>query len=176
MNRATIPLAVFALLVILLAIGLTLNPREVPSPFIGMPAPAFSLPSLHQPERQVTPAQMKGRVWVLNVWASWCTSCRAEHEVVSKLAESGEAPIIGLNYKDRRPDALAWLEQLGDPYSASVMDEKGDTGIDWGVYGVPESFIIDQQGVIQYKHIGPVTEQSLRETILPLVRKLKGGG
>jgi cytochrome c biogenesis protein CcmG/thiol:disulfide interchange protein DsbE len=117
---------------------------------------------------------MKGQVWLLNVWASWCTSCRAEHEVVTRLAATGEVPIVGLNYKDERDAALGWLRRLGDPYKASAVDAQGDVGIDWGVYGVPETFVIDKQGIVQHKHIGPVTDKSVSETILPLVRKLKG--
>jgi cytochrome c biogenesis protein CcmG/thiol:disulfide interchange protein DsbE len=174
MNRSALPLIGFLLLVALLAVGLTLNPREVPSPFVGKPAPAFSLPSLHQPEKLIAPADMKGKVWLLNVWASWCVSCRAEHDVVSKLARTGEVKIVGLNYKDQRADALNWLKRFGDPYVASAMDGLGDTGIDWGVYGVPETFVIDQQGLIQYKHIGPITDKSVEEIIMPLVRKLNG--
>lgn len=175
MKRSSLPLILFILLAILLAIGLTLDPREVPSPFIGKPAPDFSLPKLHNPEQMVSPADMKGKVWLLNVWASWCVSCRAEHKVVTRLANTGEVDIVGLNYKDEYTDALAWLKHFGDPYLFSATDKDGNTGIDWGVYGVPETFVIDQHGIIQYKHIGPVTQQSVDETLLPLVRRLKGG-
>lgn len=174
MIKAVIPLGGFILLVALLAVGLTLNPREVPSPFIGKPAPAFSLPKLHQPDVLMRPGDLKGQVWLLNVWASWCVSCRAEHEVVTRLAKGGEVAIVGLNYKDQRTDALRWLQRFGDPYLTSVMDERGDTGIDWGVYGVPETFVIDKQGLIRHKHIGPITEESVNKVILPLVRELKG--
>ena len=113
-------------------------------------------------------------MWLLNVWASWCVSCRAEHEVVTRLARTGEVPIVGLNYKDERDAALGWLRRLGDPYQVSAVDANGDVGIDWGVYGVPETFVIDQQGVVRHKHIGPLTDQAVNDTILPLVRKLKG--
>ena len=174
MKKFAIPLVVFAVIVGFLAVGLRLDPREVPSPYIGKPAPAFSLPRLSEPGRTIGPADMKGRVWLLNVWASWCVSCRAEHEVVTRLAKTGEVPIVGLNYKDEGDAALAWLRRLGDPYETSAVDAKGDVGIDWGVYGVPETFVIDKDGIIRHKHIGPVTDKSVNETILPLVRQLKG--
>jgi cytochrome c biogenesis protein CcmG/thiol:disulfide interchange protein DsbE len=174
MKKYALPLIVFLVIAGFLAIGLRLDPREVPSPFIGKPAPPFTLPQLHKPEATISPAEMKGQVWLLNVWASWCTSCRAEHEVVTRLAATGEVPIVGLNYKDERDAALGWLRRLGDPYKASAGDAQGDVGIDWGVYGVPETFVIDKQGIVQHKHIGPVTDKSVSETILPLVRKLKG--
>ena len=174
MKKYALPLIVFLVIAGFLAIGLKLDPREVPSPFIGKPAPPFTLPRLHEPTATISPADMKGQVWLLNVWASWCVSCRAEHEVVTRLAATGEVPIVGLNYKDERDAALGWLRRLGDPYKASAVDAKGDVGIDWGVYGVPETFVIDKQGIVQYKHIGPVTDKSVNETIMPLVRKLKG--
>jgi cytochrome c biogenesis protein CcmG/thiol:disulfide interchange protein DsbE len=174
MKKYALPLIVFLVIAGFLAIGLRLDPREVPSPFIGKPAPPFTLPQLHKPDATISPADMKGQVWLLNVWASWCTSCRAEHEVVTRVAATGEVPIIGLNYKDERDAALGWLRRLGDPYKASAVDAQGDVGIDWGVYGVPETFVIDQQGVVRHKHIGPITDRSVSETILPLVRKLKG--
>lgn len=174
MKKYALPLIVFLVIAGFLAIGLRLDPREVPSPFIGKPAPAFTLPKLHDPAATVSPADLKGQVWLLNVWASWCVSCRAEHEVVTRLAGTGEVPIVGLNYKDERDAALEWLRRLGDPYEVSAVDASGDVGIDWGVYGVPETFVIDQQGIVRHKHIGPITEKSVSETILPLVRKLKG--
>ena len=174
MKKYALPLIVFLVIAGFLAIGLRLDPREVPSPFIGKPAPPFTLPQLHKPDATISPADMKGQVWLLNVWASWCTSCRAEHEVVTRVAATGEVPIVGLNYKDERDAALGWLRRLGDPYKASAVDAQGDVGIDWGVYGVPETFVIDQQGVVRHKHIGPITDKSVSETILPLVRKLKG--
>jgi cytochrome c biogenesis protein CcmG/thiol:disulfide interchange protein DsbE len=172
--RHLIPLGIFLALAILLGVGLTLDPREVPSPFIDKPAPAFNLPQLHDTTLNLTPEDMKGQVWLLNVWASWCVSCRAEHKVITALANTREVNIIGLNYKDQRDDALLWLKQFGDPYAASLSDLNGRTGIDYGVYGVPETFVIDQQGIIRYKQIGPVTDQAVAETILPLIRKLKG--
>ncbi|MBF0218327.1 MAG: DsbE family thiol:disulfide interchange protein [Gammaproteobacteria bacterium] len=171
-----LPLAAFLLLVGLLAVGLTLNPREVPSPFIDKPAPAFSLPQLHDPEKNFSVADMQGKVWLLNVWASWCVSCRAEHELISALAKQNLAAIVGLNYKDSPMDAQRWLKRYGDPYLLSVSDIKGDVGIDWGVYGVPETFVIDKKGIVRFKNIGPVTEESLQQTIIPLIGQLQGEG
>ena len=172
MKRFLLPAIVFALLVGFLAVGLTLNPREVPSPLIDKPAPAFSLPRLDAPEQQLGVADLKGKVWLLNVWASWCVACRQEHPLLVDLSGTGQVPVYGLNYKDKREDALAWLQRFGNPYVASISDTQGLVGIDYGVYGVPETFVIDKQGVIRMKHIGPVTPQVLRDTILPLVNKL----
>lgn len=172
MARYLVPLGIFLVLVVFLGVGLGLNPRQVPSPLIDRPAPAFVLPQLHAPDKPVGPEALRGQVWLLNVWASWCVSCRQEHPVLVDLARSGEVPIYGLNYKDQREDALRWLAQWGDPYKLSIMDEKGATGIDYGVYGVPETFVIDKAGIIRYKQIGPLTPEVLRDIILPLVRKL----
>lgn len=173
-KRFLIPFAIFAVLVIVLGIGLTLDPREVPSPLIDKTAPTFELPTLHDPDATFTPEDMKGKVWLLNVWASWCSACRAEHMVLNGLAKTGEVAIVGLNYKDQPQDAINWLEQLGNPYVTSASDINGSAGLDWGVYGVPETFLVDKKGIIRYKQIGPVTEESLSETILPLIRQLKG--
>ena len=173
MNRYLIPLVLFVVLVAFLAIGLGLNPREVPSPLIGKPAPVFRLAQLHQPERSFAHNDMLGKVWLLNVWASWCVSCREEHPVLLELAQSNVVPVYGLNYKDKRDEALAWLKQFGDPYALSISDNDGRVGIDYGVYGVPETFVIDKAGVIRYKQIGPVTPQALKEKILPLIRQLQ---
>lgn len=173
MNRYTIPLAVFFVLVMFLGVGLSLNPREVPSPLIDKPAPAFNLGQLHQPGKKFGLPDMSGKVWLLNVWASWCVSCREEHPVLVELAKSNVVPIVGLNYKDQRDDALGWLQKFGDPYSLSVTDTDGRVGIDYGVYGVPETFVIDKNGVIRMKQIGPVTPQALEQKIMPLVRKLQ---
>ncbi len=172
-RRHLIPLGIFLLLTILLGVGLTLDPRKVPSPFIGKPAPSFDLPQLHNSDLNLTPEDMLGQVWLLNVWASWCVSCRAEHEVITALAETKAVNIVGLNYKDQPADAQLWLKQLGDPYLTSVSDLEGVTGIDYGVYGVPETFVIDQNGTIRYKHIGPITDEAVGKTILPLIGKLK---
>jgi cytochrome c biogenesis protein CcmG/thiol:disulfide interchange protein DsbE len=167
------PLAIFGVLVGFLAVGLKLNPREVPSPLIGKPAPAFELPVLHQPDKRFVPADMRGKVWLLNVWASWCVSCRDEHPLLVALSRKGVVPILGLNYKDKGEDALRWLKQFGDPYQLSVVDADGRIGIDYGVYGVPETYLIDAQGVIRFKQIGPITPAILEQKILPLAMSLR---
>lgn len=174
MKRTTLPLLVFGLLVALMAAGLTLRPTEVPSPLVGKPAPTFSLPLLGAPERSLSANDMLGKVWLLNVWASWCTACRLEHPAVLDAAKSGAVPIYGLNYKDKPADALRWLDRLGNPYVASLSDANGLVGIDFGVYGVPETFVIDKTGVIRHKVIGPLTPETLRDTVMPLVRRLDG--
>ena len=171
--KFVIPLAVFVALAAFLAIGLTRDPRQVPSPFIGKAAPAFRLEQVADANAAFTPADMKGKVWLLNVWASWCASCRIEHPLLVEMAKNKVVPIVGLNYKDRREDALQWLRRFGDPYALSAHDLEGKVGIDYGVYGAPETFVIDKQGVIRYKQIGPITPEALEKTILPLVRKLE---
>lgn len=170
--RFLLPLAAFLVLAVLLFVGLGLNPREVPSPLVGKSAPHFELPQLHHPDQRFSEQDMRGKVWLLNVWASWCASCRDEHPVLVELAKSGVMPIIGLNYKDKREDGIAWLARFGDPYVLSAFDEKGKVGIDYGVYGVPETYVIDKAGVIRYKRIGIVTPQIVSQKILPLVREL----
>jgi len=172
MTRYAIPIAIFAALVALLGVGLKLDPREVPSPLIGKPAPHFELPELHQPSKTFTERDMLGKVWVLNVWASWCVSCREEHPVLLDLAASGAVPVYGLNYKDQRADGLKWLKSMGDPYKLSIFDFDGRVGIDYGVYGVPETYVIDKSGVIRYKRIGPLTPEIVKQKVLPLVREL----
>jgi cytochrome c biogenesis protein CcmG/thiol:disulfide interchange protein DsbE len=167
---------VFVALVALLAVGLTLNPREVPSPLIGKPAPAFQLPLLDAPAKRFSEKDMIGQVWVLNVWASWCPPCLQEHPVVTALAKDEPAPVVGLNYKDERANALAWLRQHGNPYRLVAQDLDGRIGIDYGVYGVPETYVIDRRGVIRYKHIGPMTPEVVRERIRPLVKALRDAG
>lgn len=173
MNRFLWPLVGFIVLVGFLAVGLTLKPSEVPSPFIDKPAPSFTLPELASPEQTFSPEAMKGKVWLLNVWASWCYACLEEHSVIMDLAKTHAVPIIGLNYKDVRKEALAWLERNGDAYTLSVSDTQGQVGIDFGVYGVPETFVIDKAGVIRYKHIGAITPSAARDTLLPLIRELQ---
>lgn len=173
MLKYVIPLVIFVVLVVFLALGLQLNPRDIPSPLIDKPAPAFSLPVLSDPEKQLTEKDFKDQVWLLNVWASWCVSCRSEHPVLNKLAKQNIAPIVGLNYKDEPQSARLWLEQLGNPYQVSVSDLDGRTGIDYGVYGVPETFVIDKRGMIRHKHTGPVTTADVEKTLLPLINQLK---
>lgn len=172
-NKFLIPLGVFLILVVFLFLGLGLNPREVPSPLIDKPAPYFRLAQLHDPSHSLSTGDMKGQVWLLNVWASWCVSCREEHPILVELRKTRIVPIIGLNYKDESSAGLTWLAQNGDPYNLSIVDRDGRVGIDFGVYGVPETFVIDKQGTIRYKQIGPVTAAALEQTILPLVRELQ---
>ncbi|HBB86897.1 MAG TPA: DsbE family thiol:disulfide interchange protein [Blastocatellia bacterium] len=172
MTRFAIPLVLFILLVAFLAIGLRHDPHEVPSPLIDKPAPAFQLAQLKDPSRTFSAADMRGKVWLLNVWASWCVTCRDEHPLLLQYARSGALPIYGLNYKDKREDALSWLGELGDPYVLSVSDNDGRVGIDYGVYGAPETYLIDRDGVIRFKQIGPVTPDIWQEKILPLAQQL----
>lgn len=175
MNRYLLPLGIFIVLLAFLAVGLKLNPREVPSPLIGKPVPAFRLAQLHSPGQNFGPEDLKGKVWLVNVWASWCVSCRQEHPVLLDLARRNIVPIVGLNHKDESEQAKRWLIQYGgDPYLLSVADMDGRVGIDFGVYGVPETFVIDKQGVIRYKQIGPVTVEALEKKILPLIKELQG--
>ena len=170
--KFVVPLAVFVLLAAFLAVGLTRDPREVPSPFIGKAAPVFKLEQVADEKLAFAPADMKGKVWLLNVWASWCASCRIEHPLLVEMAKKNLVPIVGLNYKDRREDALQWLARFGDPYAVSAHDIEGKVGIDYGVYGAPETFVIDKQGVIRYKQIGPITPEALEKKIMPLLREL----
>lgn len=175
MNRFIWPLVGFFVLVGFLAIGLKLNPREVPSPLIGKPAPAFSAPLLAEPGKAVTREQLLGKPWVLNVWASWCAPCRDEHPYWVAFAPKSPVAIYGLNYKDQPAAAQKWLQQLGNPYTQSLVDADGRIGIDYGVYGVPETFVIDKQGVVRFKHIGPMTPEVLRDKIEPLLKTLANG-
>jgi cytochrome c biogenesis protein CcmG/thiol:disulfide interchange protein DsbE len=192
MKRFLIPLAVFIVLVVFLAIGLNRDPRDVPSPLVGKPAPAFNIPILAEPAKNFGPQQMQGKVWLLNVWSSWCVSCRQEHPVLVAFAKTGQVPIIGLNYKEVRGDggidwekldaasekqmvvqrASNWLGQHGNPYALSALDIDGRVGINYGVYGVPETYVIDKAGIIRMKHTGPITPESMQKRILPLVAEL----
>ncbi len=172
-KKLLIPFAVFIVLLGFLFVGLGLNPREVPSPLIDKPAPAFRLVQLHDPAKTLSTADMRGQVWLLNVWASWCVSCREEHPLLVALGKTGIVPIVGLNYKDEQAAGLKWLADNGDPYRLSIVDRDGRVGIDFGVYGVPETFVIDKAGTIRYKQIGPITTAALEQKILPLVRELQ---
>jgi cytochrome c biogenesis protein CcmG, thiol:disulfide interchange protein DsbE len=172
MLKYLIPLAIFLVLVIFLAIGLTRNPEELPSALLDKPAPTFRLPQLKQPDKTFSAEDMRGKVWMLNVWASWCVACRDEHPYLFEYQKSGAVPIYGLNYKDRPEDALGWLSELGDPYLLSAVDLDGRVAIDYGVYGAPESYIIDKSGTIRMKHVGPVTFEVWEKKILPLVQEL----
>ncbi len=173
MMRYLIPLVAFMVLAAFLLVGLTLNPRQVPSPLIDKPAPVFELNQLHEPEKMMASGDNLGKVWLLNVWASWCVACRDEHPLLVQLANSGVVPIYGLNYKDERTTAIQWLKRYGDPYTISIVDPDGKVGIDYGVYGVPETYVIDKKGIIRHKQIGPVTVDSLQKTIIPLIIELQ---
>ena len=167
-----IPLAAFFALATMLAFGLKLDPHEVPSPLIDKPAPKFALTRLDDAAKTISLEDMRGKVWMLNVWASWCVACRDEHPLLVAFAKSKPVPLIGLNYKDTRPAGLTWLTRFGNPYDASLFDADGRVGIDFGVYGVPETFVIDKQGVIRFKQIGPVTPEILQSRIVPLLKAL----
>lgn len=192
MKRFLIPLGIFLVLVGFLAVGLNRDPHEVPSPLVGKPAPEFRLVTLADPAKEFSPADMRGQVWLLNVWASWCVSCRAEHPLLVAFSKDGQLPVVGLNYKEVRGDggidakqlapadelkltrerAGAWLAQHGNPYRLSALDMDGRVGIDYGVYGVPETYLIDKKGVIRFKQIGPITPEALSQKILPLAKQL----
>jgi cytochrome c biogenesis protein CcmG/thiol:disulfide interchange protein DsbE len=168
-----IPLAIFLVIAVFLGVGLTRDPRKLPSTFIDKPAPQFTLKQVQALDKTFSPQDMKGQVWMLNVWASWCTACRVEHPLLVEIGRSGVVPLIGLDYKDQPEDAVKMLQQQGNPYALSALDLDGRVGIDFGVYGVPETFIIDKNGVIRHKQIGPITPESLQNEILPLIAKLK---
>jgi cytochrome c biogenesis protein CcmG/thiol:disulfide interchange protein DsbE len=190
MKKFLIPLFVFLGLVVFLAVGLKRDPHEIPSPLINKPAPLFSLPTLKN-DQLFSPDQLKGKVWMFNVWATWCVACREEHPVLVAFAKQNNIPIIGLSYKEVQPQepefkssnpeklkiarerSNRWLQRHGDPYINSVMDLDGKIGIEYGVYGVPETYLIDKEGVIRYKRVGAVTPELLNNTILPLVRQLE---
>ncbi len=174
MVRYLIPLGIFIVLVIFLARGLQLDPHNVPSPLIGKPAPDFLLPQLNDATQQLGRKDLLGKVSLLNVWASWCVACRDEQPLLVEFARTHQVAIYGLNYKDTREEAMRWLTELGDPYIESAFDATGKVGIDYGVYGVPETYVIDRAGIIRYKLTGPLTEQNLHEEILPLIKKLQG--
>ena len=171
--RYLVPLAIFMVLVAFLYRGLSLDPKRVPSPLVGKPMPEFSLPRLQDAAATISDTDLKGKVSILNIWATWCVSCRAEHEVLLLLAKSNKVDIYGLNYKDERDKAKRWLTQLGDPYVANAFDADGRAGIDWGVYGAPETFIMDREGIIRHKHIGPLSVDALNNEILPLIAELQ---
>ncbi len=171
-----VPLAIFLALAGFLGYGLTLNPSVVPSPLVGKPAPAFQLAKLDAPQETFGVDDMRGQVWLLNVWASWCVSCRQEHPYLVEMAGTGGIPVIGLNYKDERQAAIGWLRAQGDPYLATVTDEDGRVGIEYGVYGTPETFLIDKDGVIRYKHIGPINRDTVQKVLMPMIAELSRAG
>jgi cytochrome c biogenesis protein CcmG/thiol:disulfide interchange protein DsbE len=176
MKRFLLLLMAFAVLVVVLAAGLRQDPRRLPSALIGQPAPFFDLPTLQAAGERVSPQALRGEVWILNVWASWCESCRDEHPLLLDLAALGIAPVYGMDYKDEREPALQWLAMAGNPYQVSMVDRSGQTGIDYGVYGVPETFVIDRAGIVRYRQAGPLTRDSLNGVLLPLVRRLQHEG
>jgi cytochrome c biogenesis protein CcmG/thiol:disulfide interchange protein DsbE len=171
-KKALIPLGIFVVLLVFLAIGLTRDPHEIPSPLIGKPAPAFTAPVLNKAGETLSTKDMLGKVWLLNTWASWCVACRQEHPLLVEFSKSNPLPIIGLDYKDQEADGMQWLARFGNPYTTSITDRDGRIGIDFGVYGVPESFLIDKAGIIRYKQIGPFTEEALRDKLVPLIKEL----
>ncbi len=192
MNRYYWIVGAFAALVALLAVGLNLNPRDVPSPLVGKAAPSFTLAQLAEPDKTLSPKDMQGKAWLFNVWASWCVSCRQEHPILVEFSKKVDVPLIGLNYKEVRGDggfdmskmpadeekklafqrANQWLSQHGNPYKLTVMDLDGRVGIDYGVYGVPETYVIDKAGLIRMKHTGPITPEILAKKIMPLLAEL----
>jgi cytochrome c biogenesis protein CcmG/thiol:disulfide interchange protein DsbE len=197
MLRYLVPLGLFVVLVGFFWKGLQLNPSDVPSPLINKPAPHFSLKRLEDTQHDFVSQDMRGKVWLLNVWATWCESCREEHSVLVDFARRNIVPVVGLNYEELRGDAgldrrevdklspeqelkLArdrarqWLDERGNPYTMTALDLDGSVGIDYGVYGVPETYVIDRDGIIRYKYIGPLTPDALQNDIVPLIRKLKG--
>lgn len=173
MLRYSLPLVLFISLVILFLSSLQNDPGKVPSPLIDRPAPEFTLPTLHRPGTTISKSDLLGEVSLINVWASWCVACRIEHPLLVETARTESVRLYGLNYKDEREPALRWLQQLGNPYLDSGFDADGRIGIDYGVYGVPETFVLDKQGYIRYKHIGPVDRRQLENVILPLVKELE---
>jgi len=174
-SRYLLPLGVFLVIVVFLAIGLEKDPRHVPSPFIGKPAPEFDLPDLLDPAVRVKPSDMLGQVWLLNVWGSWCPECWREHEYLAAVSREGQVPVVGLNWKDDPAAAKDMLRRAGNPYTRIAEDQSGAAGIDWGVYGAPETFVIDKQGIIRHKQVGAVTPLVWRNEMQALVRQLQGG-
>lgn len=168
-----LPLAIFLAIGVFLAIGLALDPRKVPSPLIGKPVPAFSLPPVQGRSLGLATGDLAGEVSLVNVFASWCVACRDEHPLLMQIRRDGLEPLHGLNYKDRPADAVRWLDDMGDPYTRTGADLDGRVAIDWGVYGVPETFVIDREGHIAYKHIGAITPAAWNGTLRPLIEKLR---
>lgn len=173
MWRRALPIAIFVVLLAILGYGLTRNPSLVSSPLIGKPLPDFSLPQLHEAKNTIGNYDLRGSPYLLNVWASWCAACRIEHPLLMQVAEQRMLPIYGVNYRDKREDALAWLERYGNPYEAVIFDERGDLGLDLGVYGAPETFLVDRNNVIVYKHIGPITDEVWAEELHPKIIELQ---
>lgn len=176
MIKRLLPLIAFSLLALLLGVGVLMNSGKdtsaIPSPLIGKPAPAFSLPVLGDPSRRITNADLRGEPYLLNVWGSWCPACRDEHPVITDLAKSGRIKVVGYDYKDEPEAAQRWLEQFGNPYALVIADEDGRAAFDWGIYGAPESFLVDAEGIVRWKFIGPMTDDVVRDQLLPELEKL----
>lgn len=178
MNKSRwLPLAAFTVLAVLLAAGVWLsrnpNREALPSPLIGKPAPEFSLPVLHEAGRLMRSDQLRGSPYLLNVWGSWCPACRDEHPVLTRFAETKRVRVIGFNWKDEHADALRWLEQYGNPYWMVLTDYDGKVAIDWGIYGAPETFLVDAKGVVRWKHVGPMSEATIRDELLPVLAEVE---
>lgn len=178
-TAAIVIIAGFIGLLALLLYGVSQSDRpdreSLPSPLIDRAAPQFSLPLLHEPARQVTSAELLGQPYLLNVWGSWCPACRVEHPVLARYAATGQIRIIGYNWKDERAEALRWLEQYGDPYSMILVDLEGRSAIEWGIYGAPETFLVDANGIVRWKHVGPITDEIVERELSPLVSSLGDG-
>lgn len=172
-TKYLLPLATFLGMSVLLGVGLTMNPKELPSALIGKPAPEFSLPLLHTPEQSFAPKSLSGKRWILNVWASWCPSCRDEHPIFNEIAQRTSIPLVGLNYKDKPEDAKRWLSVRGNPYDSIPSDIDGSIAIDWGVYGAPETFVVDEKGNILYRHAGPISPVLLKQEIAPFFPEMQ---
>lgn len=174
-----LPLVLFAALAALLGVGVVMNAgktqTEIQSPLIGRPAPDFALPDFRDPDTTVTRADLLGRPYLLNIWASWCASCRIEHPVIAELARSGRVMVVGYNYKDDPADAARWLTQFGDPFHRIIADVEGRAAIDWGIYGAPETFLVDATGIVRWKHVGPVTPEVVQRELLPQLSALEAG-
>nr|WP_026802422.1 DsbE family thiol:disulfide interchange protein [Arenimonas oryziterrae] len=176
--RRLLPLIAFALLAGLLYAGVRMNSGKdtsaIPSPLIGKPVPAFNLPTLDDPTRKISDRDLRGTPYLLNVWGSWCPNCRVEHPVISDLSRSGKLRVVGYNYKDEAADAKQWLQQFGNPYALIIVDEEGRAALDWGIYGAPESFLVDARGIVRWKFVGPIDETVVREQIEPLLATMAG--
>lgn len=172
-----LPLAAFAALAVLLGVGVMMNSGKdtsaLPSPLLGKPAPDFALPVLGEPERIITRESLLGAPYLLNVWGSWCPACRDEHPVITRLAESGRIRVIGYDYKDEPEDAFRWLAQFGNPYELIIADVEGRAALDWGIYGAPETFLVDAQGMIRWKFVGPLTDEIVEQQLLPVLETLE---
>lgn len=174
-----LPLAVFVALAALLAAGVWMSRRgdrdALPSPLIGKPAPAFVLPSLHEPERNIALKDLRGAPFLMNVWGSWCPQCQVEHPVLTRFADTKRVRVIGYNWKDERADALRWLEQFGNPYWVVTYDPEGRAAIDWGIYGAPETFLVDGKGIIRWKHVGPLDDALIANELIPILLQIEAG-